>query len=232
MTANSIADIALFADLDPPLRSNIEERCTWVAFDPGQEIVGYLTEDRDIYFLLDGTVRATRYSAQGKEVGFRDMGAGETFGLLAALDGGQRSASIIANTSCRMAVMTEAAFRDILQRNPDIASVVTLYLVALVRDLSDRVFEAATLPVRHRVEAELLRLGRSHAVDGANSASLTPSPTNAEIAARVQARREAVSRVMHKLEGEGVIERRHRTLHIVDLQRLETRLADLLGTAI
>lgn len=223
MTDSWIARIDLFADLEPALQEDIASLGRPMTFHAGQEIVGYQDPSTDVYFLIDGTVRVTRYSSEGKEVGFHDMGAGETFGLLAALDDKGRAASIVAKTPCRVATMAREAFRDLLRQRPEVAQAVMLHLVALVRTLPDRVYASAVFPVRDRVLIELLRLGRAQA-GGANTVQIAPSPTNAEIATWVQARREAVSRTMHQLETEGLIERQGRTLVINDLRRLSEHI--------
>ena len=56
MAENSIANITIFADLDTALQSNVADQCIWTEYDEGQEIVGHLTESRDIYFLTQGSV--------------------------------------------------------------------------------------------------------------------------------------------------------------------------------
>ena len=94
------------------------------------------------------------------------------------------------------------------------------YLVDLVRKLSDRVVEYSVLTVRNRIHAELLRLAREQIVDG-NTATLSPAPKHADIAGRVATHREAVTRELNVLVGEGCMERRPGALVISDVSRLE-----------
>ena len=61
-------------------------------------------------FLLDGQARVSVYSAQGKQVSFRDIRPGGIFGEMAAIDGAPRSASIEAISDCTVAVLPQAAF--------------------------------------------------------------------------------------------------------------------------
>ena len=49
-----------------------------------------------MYFVVEGEVRATSYSLEGKEVIFRDIVAGEMFGEYAAIDGRPRAADVVA----------------------------------------------------------------------------------------------------------------------------------------
>src|SRR5262245_16454393 len=111
---NSLKGIAIFAGLSPEAIEQIERRCTWKHYAPGEPILDYLDASDDVFFLTLGEVRVTIYSSSGKAVSFREMPAGEIFGEFPALDGGSRSASVEAHTNCLVASMSGASFRELL----------------------------------------------------------------------------------------------------------------------
>src|SRR5262245_64944961 len=88
---------------DPALKALTAE-CRFAEFGAGQLIIGHLDTSCDVLFLLDGQARVSVYSAQGKQVSFRDIRPGGIFGEMAEIDGAQRSASIEAISDCMMAV--------------------------------------------------------------------------------------------------------------------------------
>jgi len=88
-----------------------------------------------------------------------------------------------------------------------------------MRRLTARVVEFSTLAVRHRIQAELLRLAGA-LPSGANTAILSPAPTHAEIASRISTHREAVTRELSWLEDKGIIAKEGRTLRLKDLGKL------------
>ena len=206
----------------------LAQRCHWRRYRPQQEIVGYREDDRDVYFIVEGTVRVTIYSFSGREVAFRDLPAGESFGEVAAVDGGPRSASVVALSDVLIARLAPAAFWELLRAHPCVAETTLKRLAGLVRRLSERVVEFSTLGVRNRIHAELLRLARSHRCEGGR-ATIAPAPTHAEIASRVSTHREAVSRELSELARAGLIERRDGRLLICDLDRLARMVDEVRG---
>ena len=203
-------------------------RCQWRRYGPDQQIVGHQDETRDVFFIVVGEVRVTIYSLSGKTVTFRDIGAGELFGELAAIDGKPRAADVVALTDSFIASVPADIFLDLLRNNPEVSASIHRQLAGLVRLLTERVFEFSTLAVKNRVHAELLRLARDH-MEGENTAVISPVPTHAQIAARVSTTREAVTRELNALERAGLIERRGGTLIIPDFARLARTVEEVIG---
>lgn len=194
--------------------------CRWRAYDSGQEVFEQEGGSHDVFFVARGRVRVTIYAASGREVTFRDLSAGTTFGELAAVDGQSRSTSVVAlDDQTWLAVLSRDQFRDLLHRQPAFVDNVLRGLVALVRDLTERVVQYSTLGVRNRIQAELVRMAREKGVSG-NRAVISPSPKHADIASRVSTNREEVSREFGHLSREKIIERRRGELVILDVQRL------------
>jgi hypothetical protein len=81
------------------------------------------------------------------------------------------------------------------------------------------VFELAALDVRARLQAELLRLARNGVLtDGV--LVVLHAPTQAALGAQIGATREAVTRHLKDLAGEGVIRFRRGVFEFTDLERL------------
>ena len=212
--------IDLFQDLPRTDLERLAGRCRWGRYATQQQIIGDQDETTDVFFIASGRVRATVYSASGREVSFRDLGPGKSIGELSAVDGAPRSANVIALTDTVLASMPADVFRDVLRDHPDVSARMMAYLVDLVRKLSDRVVEYSVLAVRNRIHAELLRLARDKGSMG-NSVSLSPPPTHADIASRVATHREAVTRELNALASSGLLERQPGALVIRDIAGLE-----------
>ena len=215
----SLSGIELFEGLGGSDRDALARLCRWQRYAAHQYIVGHQDETNDVYFIVGGRVHVTIFSPSGKEVSFADLGAGKSFGEMAAIDGAPRSATVIALSDTVLASMSAEAFRRVLNDYPDVAAKMMQYLVGLVRRLSDRVVEFSVLAVRNRIHAELLRLARDQGLDG-DTAVITPVPTHSDIASRVSTHREAVTRELNALTRDGLIERRDGTLVIVNIARL------------
>jgi CRP/FNR family cyclic AMP-dependent transcriptional regulator len=229
-TAETLLFINLFRNLPPNDRKGIAERCQTHHYAKGQEILAYKDESRDVFFIVSGQVRATIYSVTGREVTFRDLGAGEIFGNLSAVDGKPRASSVIALADTIALSMPSPAFRGLLANDSAICLSIVQELTGLVRLLSNRVFEFSTLGVRNRIHAELLRLARKN-METKKLATISPSPKHVDIASRVSTHREAVTKELNQLVHDGLIQRRGRTLVINDVQKL-TQMVEEVGTGV
>jgi CRP/FNR family cyclic AMP-dependent transcriptional regulator len=222
----TLARFALFKSLDDEEIRRLERQCFWRRFEPRSQILEYAQASTEVYFVACGLVRVWLPTWRRTDVILADIGAGDFFGELAAIDGRARSASVTTLTSTVVARMPAVAFRDALSRHADVSAQILRLLAARIRVLDARVCEFSTLGVRDRVRAELLRLGRLR-TDQPNRAIISPPPTNTEFAARISTHREAVSRELAALERDGLIERRRGAFVVCDV----TALADLLERA-
>lgn len=224
----SLREVALFGNVPHQSLRRIEDRCAWQIFHQGEQIIDHKDSSRDVFFLISGRARATIYSVEGQAVAFRELAAGDVFGELSAIDGRPRSATVEAKTSCLIASMPPQAFINAIAEGGQLALALSSHLVSYIRELTDRVFEFSTLAVRHRIDAELLRLAR-HVAPTGSEAVLSPPPTHAEIASHISTHRQAVSRELSRLAQIGLLRREGSSLVVTDLKRLESMVRQAAG---
>ena len=94
--------------------------------------------------------------------------------------------------------------------------------------MTKRVYEFSALPVRNRIQSELLRLASLAPREG-RIANISGAPTHLEIASRTSTHREAVSRELSRLSRLGLLERRGRGLLVKDVDRLAAMVHDATG---
>lgn len=216
---NGLKAFALFKNLDEEAIRRLEGECFWRRFEPSARILEYDDLSTEIYFVACGVVRVSLPTWRRADLILADIGAGEFFGELAAIDGRPRSANVTALTSTTLGCMPANAFRNAMSRHADVSARILQLLAARVRLLDMRVWEYGTLSVRYRVRAELLRRGRLK-TDQPNRAIISPPPTHSELAARIDTHREAVSREFVNLERSGLLERRRGALIVCDVMAL------------
>ncbi|MEZ5826552.1 MAG: Crp/Fnr family transcriptional regulator [Geminicoccaceae bacterium] len=217
-----LARIDFFAGLDEKTLRTIAERTHVRRFDSGQSLCRYNDESRDVFMILEGIARATIFSPNGREVAFRDLRAGDSFGELAAIDPQPRSANVITQCPSLVALVSATDFLDIMRRHPQVAENTMRKLARWVRSLSERVYEF-NAPVAVRICSEVMRLARESMISD-NIARLRPAPKHAEIAARVNTHREAVTRTFGDLKKAGIIKRGRGELLVTDVGGLARHL--------
>ncbi|MCT8178392.1 Crp/Fnr family transcriptional regulator [Variovorax sp. CY25R-8] len=226
----ALRQIALLAGLSDQRLDQLAQQCLWHSVAAAKPLLLRAEQQGEVFLLVSGRVRVTTYSANGRQVTFRDSEAGEHFGDIAAIDGGPRSADVVTLEPCVVASLDRAAFLALLRDEPLVAERVMQRLAALVRQLSERVIDLSTLGVQNRLHAELLRLARGAGVDG-NQARLEPAPRHAALASQISTNREQVTRELNALVRSGVLRKDGRALVLEDAGRLERMVAQVRGDA-
>ncbi len=206
-------------------RAVLEELFIVRDYAHGEIVISHLDEDRDVFFVLEGRLRATLYSRSGREVNYRDVGPGDVVGELAAIDGAPRSATVEELEPARLGRLSAAAFRELVKTRPGLNAILLEHLSAQIRRLTERVFEFSTLAVRDRLLHELLRLAEATSMQDGR-AEIRPAPTQFELAHRISSHREVVSREMSGLSKAGLVVKREGALIISDLDQLRGLIAD------
>jgi CRP/FNR family transcriptional regulator, cyclic AMP receptor protein len=143
--------------LPQPLLDKIAAVATVRTF-PKRAIIVTEGDDTDsLYVLLSGKARVFVADDKGREVQLNQLGAGEYFGEV-TLDGGPRSASVMAVEECRCAVVKRAELTPFIEKNPELALHIVRKLARRVRDLTENVRSLALMDVYGRVARLLLEL--------------------------------------------------------------------------
>ncbi len=74
----------------------------------------------DVHLVLDGRLSVEHVDVAGTSRAIAELGPGEVVGEIAAMTGAARNATVRAATSCRVAKVPGTAFRELLDREPEI----------------------------------------------------------------------------------------------------------------
>lgn len=198
--------VELFKGLDSDALREIATQCQWKRLRRNEYVIRRDGADRDVYFVIAGTVRVTAPAGRGRRIIFRDVRTGEVLGEHSAIDGRAHLGDGLALRESLLASMSPEAFRAVLASHASVRERLLHGLVGWVRELADRLLELGAQPVQRRIWFELLRLARDAGVD-ANCVRLDPAPTHSDIASRVGTGREQVTRELSRLARQGLIER-------------------------
>ena len=192
-------------------------------FTPRSVIVSESDTDDDVFFVVDGLARAATFTDNGREVLYSDLPRGESFGIFAAIDGQPRSTNVFAKDHSRIARMSANHFREVLHSVRPVNEAFLIYLVDRIRYLSGRMTEATTLSTEQRLCAQLLRMCKK---TGDDTGFIERVATQQKLATVISSQRESVGREMSKLKDQGLINREGKSLTILSLRGLETKLSD------
>jgi CRP/FNR family transcriptional regulator, cyclic AMP receptor protein len=154
-----------------------------------------------LYIIVSGRVKIYVSDGEGKEIVLNESGPGEYFGEM-VLDEGPRSASVVTLEPTQFLVVPKEDFREFVKKSPEFSLHLICKLIKRVRALTNDVKSLALMEVYGRVARMLLDL----AVERDGELVIENKPTQQEIASRVGASHEMVSRILGDLSTGGYIE--------------------------
>ncbi|MEZ0305779.1 MAG: Crp/Fnr family transcriptional regulator [Hyphomicrobiaceae bacterium] len=190
-------------------RGAIASRMHRIHFEPGQMIFSRGDPARELYLVLEGKVRLSVLTTDGRELSFAHAGPGKIFGEIATLDGGERTASATAINRVQVMALPQRAILDLIENNPKLAVAAIRFLCTRLRE-TDLLLEAIAL---HRIEVRLSRLLLSALKSQARTAASEEVPldlgmSQGELALLIGASRPKVTNALSALEDMGAIARK------------------------
>jgi CRP/FNR family cyclic AMP-dependent transcriptional regulator len=155
-----------------------------------------------LFVILQGQVKVYATDENGREITYGTIQAGDYFGEM-SLDGGPRSASVMTLEQTLCALVSRAAVQQHLADEPGFAVSLVSQVIRRARSATETARQMALLDVYGRV---------IHTLEGQQGPASTQAPvqltqiTHQQIASRVGASREMVSRLLKDLEKGGYVE--------------------------
>ena len=209
----------LFKELSNSEREQVSKLVKWKSYRKETEVIPHMGRGDDVYIIASGRVTVTIFSFDGKEISYQELGPGETFGELSAIDQLPRTANVLTLEVSRIGILNRKDYWRLINLYPSVAAATLKRLAGLVRFLVDRVYQYGALDVNSRIRMEILRLAEENRLEE-DMVSIQNFPTHKEIANRVNTHREAVTRELNELSRLGIIKQNQRVLTVLDLSKL------------
>jgi len=172
-----------------------------------------------LFVLVKGSAKAFSMDKVGREITYSVIQAGDYFGEM-SLDGGPRSASVITLEPSTCSVVTRAEVEAHLLAHPAFAMNIVEQVIRRARVATEVARSMALLDVYGRLVAALEKYDGPKTTNADGSLTLE-TITHQEIASRVGASREMVSRLLKDLERGGYLQMA--TRRIVLLKKMPAR---------
>jgi CRP/FNR family transcriptional regulator, cyclic AMP receptor protein len=137
-TTTTLQTIGLFAELREPEVEKIARIVGHVSCPANTRVFSEGEPGDAMYLVKSGRVRVSRTPPNCGEEALAILGPGSVFGEMAVLDGGRRSADVIALEGCELLVIERKDFAQLLFDDKELAYYV---LNAIVRTLAGRLRE-------------------------------------------------------------------------------------------
>ncbi|MBA3592618.1 MAG: Crp/Fnr family transcriptional regulator [Polaromonas sp.] len=194
----------LYTPLVPELRS-LARRGVQRTYRKNAVLINEGEAGDSLFVLLKGSVKVFAMDESGREITYGTVYAGDYFGEM-SLDGGPRSASVMTLEPCTCSVLSRTDVSEHLAEEPEFAINLVVQVIRRARAATETARNMALLDVYGRLVALLEERRGDAEAEGTASPAMLESITHQDIANRVGASREMVSRLLKDLEKGGYIE--------------------------
>jgi len=207
-----LSQVPLFAGFAEEQLQQLEKHTAFRTFQKNSIVITEGDQSDSLYVIVSGRARVYCSDENGREITLNDLKAGDCFGELALFDGQERSASVMTTEACRFLILNKNSLLGAFKQAPELAYNLIIHLTQRVRALTNNVKNLALMDVYGRVANTLLQLSEKQGDQLVTEIPLTQQ----DIANRVGASREMVSRIMKDLVVGGYIKMEKKKIVIND----------------
>ena len=211
--------VSIFWDLKSKELGYIAEKMVARNYDNGNYIFLEDSDGEQCFFVLEGSVKVTRLSKDGREVILAMLNEGDFFGEMSLLDGESRSANVIALEKTEVLILDRRDFLDVVNDYPQIAVMLLKELAGRLRKSDRQIASLSLSDAEKRIALCIIRFADEQGVIQNGKVSIPKTPIQQDIANMAGTSRETVSRALSILEKEDLIARNGRELMILDYKK-------------
>lgn len=194
----------LFRGLSPPALERIAELAVRRGYQSDEVVFSQGDPGDALYGVVTGRIRISAGAPDGREIFLNIMEPGDTFGEIALLDGGTRTASAVATIASELVSIRREHFLGVLEREPRVALELLRLCGERLRWTSGQVEDAALLDAPARLAKRLLSLGELHGQKAGNGVTLRISQE--ELANFLGISRQVVNQYLQGWKGRGWVD--------------------------
>ena len=208
--------VSLFWDLDKTELGYISDKMVSKKFENGNLIFLEESEGKNLFFVVEGSVKVTRLSNDGREVILAMLNAGDFFGEMSLLDGEARSANVIALEKTEVLSLNRDDFLVVLHDYPKIAIQLLKEMTSRLRKSDRQIVSLSLSDAEKRIALCIVRFADEQGIIKNGQVTIPKIPIQQDIANMAGTSRETVSRAMSLLTDEKYIERHGKELKILN----------------
>ena len=220
-----LGQCVLFSKLQPEPLAGVLQSCRRQTLPAKQVLFHRGDAGQDMFVILNGGVKVSTLSSDGKEIIFDVLGPSDFFGELSLLDGRPRTGTITTLTSSHFLVMPRTCFFRFLEQSPQSAVALLQVLANRLRQMDAFLEDVLFLDVEARLAKRIMALARIYGRNYGASVHIDLKMSQQELANLVGISRESVNKYFKAWEKERVIASQQGCIVINQLQVLQSLAA-------
>ncbi len=175
-----------------------------------------------MFVILEGRVKISRISDDGREVILSILSEGDFFGEMSLLDGQTRSANVTAIEDSELLVIRREEFLQMLRDFPQIAINLLKELAQRIRKSDEHIKSLSLQDATGRVASTLLRIAEDSGVFRRGQVEISELPLQQDLANMAGTSRETISRVIKALCIQGYLKKESGKIIILDYEKFKS----------
>jgi len=223
-----LRELAIFSRLEGNQVKLICERATERKYLKGEIIFFEDNNDENLYILLDGRVKLTMLSPEGKEKAISILQVGDIFGEMSLFD--QDTTPITAEVidDARLVSVPFQDLEEIIRQEPEVAIKIIEALAKRSRLLTSQIRELVFQDAEGRLASLLMRFIEDFGVEVKSGYLIDIVLTHQEIANLMGSSRVTVTKLLNQFIDEGIIKIHKRKIVVMDIDRLGEKIISTL----
>jgi CRP-like cAMP-binding protein len=218
--------IPLFSDLDDRELSAVAQLVHVKRHRARDFIVQQSDPGGELFVIVSGHLKVVTSDAEGHDTALNIIGPGEVVGEVSLLDGGPRSATVVAVDPSELLVIRREPFLHLLESSPKIAVKLLAELARRLRRLTERAEDIAFLRVGDRLAKRIVALADNYGEERTDgSVRIAFRLSQQEMGDLVGATRESANKQLRAWEARGLLSQESGHLVLHDLTQLR-RMGD------
>jgi CRP-like cAMP-binding protein len=213
--------VPIFSDLDDDTLSKLSQIGITKSYPKDFVILSENESGTALYVLIEGKVKISRHSSDGKEVILTILGDSDFFGEMSVIDGLSRSANVIAMEDSRLLIIQRSEFLELLHNHPEVS-------IALLEELTQRL-RAADIKIKAlslkdsdgKVATVIMQLAEDMGMIKNGVVEIEKLPYQHDLANMAGTSRETISRTLSSFAKKGLIEHEGSRLRILDYNKFK-----------
>lgn len=214
--------VALFSILTESELKEIEPYLVSVAYKKKDVIFSEGEPPEWLYIIVDGKVKLTKLSQDGKEIILEIMSSLDFFGGLAVLRGFPYPANAVVMEDSKFLRISRSNIMKIIDRFPNLMYCLAMQLGDRMKESHETLKNIALERVEARIAALLLKLADKTGKESGGGVVIEMKLTKQDIAEMVGTTVETSIRTMSKLKKMGVVAEKEGKIAIANIDRLKS----------
>ncbi|VEI13161.1 Crp/Fnr family transcriptional regulator [Trueperella bialowiezensis] len=223
MELNILANVELFRDLDNDERDALLSLMSETSLKRGESLFHEGDAGDRLYVVIEGKVKLSHTSDDGRENLIAILGPGEIIGELSLFDLGARSSTVTAIAPSRFLYLSHKDMMNYIDDHPKLAKSMLRELAKRLRNTNDQMADLVFSDVPGRVAKALLDLAERFGERTPEGIYVAHDLTQEELAHLVGASRETVNKSLADFTARGWIRLEGRAVMLIQVGRLQRR---------